>query len=122
MLFVKGFKNEYHTEKLKDNLKYCIGKYTVEIYEDEFFNNRYGVYHYGTLIAVFDTNTNTIAFTKDYDFSNSTGRVRNEFCKYMFGFAPKLQDIRRVEKKTTRQKRYTVEYKTEYSIIKVIML
>ena len=100
MTFKKGYKINSYTDDLQYNLAHCIGKNTVEIYEDTRTDKLIGLYHFGSLIAVYNENINAMFYNfKYYDYSNSTGRVRNAFSRYMMGFAPKLYDLRSIENK-----------------------
>lgn len=66
-----------NTQFLRDRLKYCIGKDTVEVYHDE-YGNLY-CYHYGALICVQGHSHRALYNSAYFDYSASTSRVRNEF-------------------------------------------
>ncbi len=98
MKFIKGKKRNNTTDIIKLDLKYCIGKDTVEVYED--INKRcVAIYHFNSLIAVYDVLSNCIYFNKRYyDFSSSTSRVRNVFSNFYMGVIPPLKELRKIEK------------------------
>ncbi len=72
-------KFNYETELLKSHLSHCIGKSEVEVYGDD-YGNLY-CFHYGALICAVGNTDRVIYNTLYYDYSNSTGRVRNTFIK-----------------------------------------
>lgn len=70
-----------NTQFLRDRLKYCIGKDTVEVYHDE-YGNLY-CYHYGALICVQGHSHRALYNSAYFDYSASTSRVRNEFFRML---------------------------------------
>ena len=67
------------TYKLKNSLSRCIGKDTVQVFRDD-YGNLY-CFHYGALICAVGETDRVIYNKPYYDYSNSTGRVRNTFIR-----------------------------------------
>lgn len=70
-----------NTQFLRDRLKGCIGRSTVEVYRDE-YGNLY-CYHYGALICVQGHSHRALYNSAYFDYSSSTSRVRNEFFRML---------------------------------------
>ena len=70
--------NEY---LLKEELTHCIGKSTVKVTR---YNEYDFVWHFGSLILVYDSIKNIVVLNYcKYDYSQSTGRVRNTVLRYL---------------------------------------
>ena len=97
-------KDYYTTALLQEQLKNCIGKSTVEIFNATVDgHNALAVYHYNALIAVWDIENDIIYCNYYYyDYSRCTSRVRNEFIRYcvedMYATVPTTKQLQKTEK------------------------
>ena len=70
--------SEIATAKLQSVLQHCIGRNTVKVYVDN--QGRFYCTHFNALIAIVDATKFTVTYNAPYyDYSASTGRVRNAF-------------------------------------------
>ena len=75
------------TAKLQSVLQHCIGRNTIKVYVDD--DGRFYCTHFNALIAIVEPNKFKVIYnTLYYDYSNSTGRVRNAFVKYFSMVVP----------------------------------
>ena len=80
-----------NTKQLKDNLKHCIGRSTVE------FNNN-TVYHFNSPILTVKDNM-IILDSYYFDYSASTSRVRNKAVELLTGYqCPSTYELRQAQK------------------------
>lgn len=82
---------------LSDYLRNCIGRHTIEVHS---YGEYDFVYHYGALICVYDSYNDIMIFNYFYyDYSNSTGRVRNEALRRTYFQQHAVSKLRKCENK-----------------------